>query len=449
MSGASRAARVGRPDHRRSVLDNGLTVLGIPNRRVPAVVFSLLVRGGAAHDGPRPGSASLTGGLLNKGTRRHSAEELALAIESLGASYSSTTGRESHHVTLMGLSEDAGTLLDLLAEIVREPVFSAGEFEILRTRRLHAVTRALDQPSTVADWTFEGRLFQGDPYEHPVVGTVRTLSRLAAGDPAGHHQATFRPGEAILAAAGDLDPDWLARRAESAFASWPAAGPVAPVTAPPPASAGRRVLLVHREDLTQAQIRWGHLGLDRRHPEYDTVKVMNDVLGGGGFSSRLMQRIRSEKGLTYGIHSAFEGRLRPGPFSISTFTPNESVPEMLEEIETLLGRYREEGPTEEELQATRSRFVGGYPLQFETPGQVAGRLLEIELFGLPADTIETYQDRIESVEVDDVRRAARAFLHPEQATIVIAGNADAVGDGLERFGAVERFDARRAFGVAD
>jgi zinc protease len=447
--GAPSAARVGRPDHRRWVLDNGLPVLAIPNPRIPAVVFSLLIRGGAACDGRRAGNASLTAGLLNKGTRRRSAEELALAIESLGASYSSTTGWDSHQVTLMGLSEDAGTLLDLLAEIVREPVFSAGEFETLRARRLHAVTRALDQPSTMADWTFESRLFQGHPYGHPLSGTVRSLSRLAGTDPEAHHHATFRPGEAILAAAGDLDPDWLARRVESVFASWPAVEAVAPVSAPPPAPAGRRVLLVHRDDLTQAQIRWGHLGLERGHPDYDTVRVMNDVLGGGGFSSRLMQRIRSEKGLTYGIHSSFEVRLWPGPFCISSFTPPESVTEILEEIESLVRRYREAGPTDDELRATRSRFVGGYPLQFETPAQVASRLLEIERFELPADTIETYQDRIESVEVDDVRRVAKSFLHPEQATIVVVGNADAMGETLGRFGPMERFDARRAFGVAD
>jgi zinc protease len=408
-----------------------------------------MVRGGSARDEARPGCASLAAGLLNKGSRRRSAEALALAVDELGAAYTATTGWDSTHVTLMGLSEDSVRLLELLAEIALQPAFAAEEFHLLRGRRLHSVRRSLDQPATLADWTFETRLFEDHCYGHPVGGTVRSLGRLTDADPPALHRQIFRPDQAVLALAGDLNPEETGARVETVFGGWTATG--VPMTPPPgsPPEGKRRVIVVHRDDLSQAQIRWGHLGRCRADVDYDAVRVMNYILGGGGFASRLMQRIRSDRGLTYGIHSDYEGRVLPGPFVISTFTPSESVVEVLDEIEGLVEAYRQDGPSEAELEAARSRFVGGYPLQFETPAQVASRLLEVELYDLPSDSIETYQDRIDALGPEEVRRAARSSLHPERALIVVVGNIDRIGAALDRFGPVERFDARRAFGDPD
>ncbi len=444
-----RRSRVRTPPHRRSRLSGGLGLLAVGGAPLPAVAASLLVRGGGGAADPqgRGGLAALTAALLDKGSRRRGAEALAVAVDDLGATCSAAAGWDSASVTLLGLAGDLPRLLELLAEIALEPAFPPDEFAILRDRRLHALARSLDHAATMADWTFVHHLFAGGPYGRPLAGTAASVAALGVSEVEAFHQARFAPAESVLAVAGQLDGEEAARQAERVLGGWsaPSAAPV-PV-ADALAHAGRRVVLVDRPDLSQAQIRWGHPGLRRADPRFDAAELINDPLGGGGFSSRLLQEIRSRQGLTYGVHSSFDGRLHGGAFLISTYTPTGSVAQVLGEIDGIVEAYRDHGPTAAELDAAKDRFLGGYPLRFETPAQVAGQLLELDLYGLPADGLETYQDRLEGVSLSAATALAGELLRPEDALVVVVGDAAALEKELDRFGPLQRFDARRAFGV--
>jgi len=446
MNNLPPSAHVHRPAFRRRKLANGLTVLIIPDERVPAISLTLMAMGGAATDPPgHAGTATLTAGLLNKGSRHRDAETLAEAVDDLGASYAARTGRDSTTVSLAGLAEDFPSMLGLLAEIALEPIFPADEFHTLRQRRLHGLTRSLDQPAAVADWVFARGLYPDHPYGPPMAGTAATVAAIRETDPAAWHGQRFAPGNCCLAIAGAIPADKALAAVEEKFSAWQQPLPGEPafpqVTATP-----RRILLVDRPDAPQAQIRWGHQGLARRDPRHDAADMVNDILGGGGFSSRLMQTIRSEKGLTYGIHSGFDARLHSGPFLVSTFTPTASVGEVLTDIDNLVGVFRDEGPTAAELDAACRRLVGGYPLQFETATQVAGQLLERELYDLPEDDLETYQDRMLSVDVPQAAALARELMDPARALAVVVGDVQGMGSAPAEWGSVEMVDAGALFG---
>ncbi|MFQ5670745.1 MAG: M16 family metallopeptidase [Acidobacteriota bacterium] len=447
MSGASDFTQVTLPAYSRQVLANGLTLILVSRRTLPSVTLSLLLPSGAARDSQtKGGCASLTMSLLNQGTTAHDADFLAGAVDRLGARFSTGTGWDSCSAGLTGLSEDLAELLGLLAEISLTPTFPEEEFLIMKRRRLGALARSLDNPSILADWVFTVNLYDHHVYGHPISGTARSVIRLTAADVRDFHRRHFVPGGAWLVIAGDFEAVSTAARVQEAFGAWQGSPPEA-LSAAQSAPGQRRTIFVHREDLTQAHIRWGYDAVRRSHPDFDALQVANYTLGGGEFSSRLMQRIRSDRGLTYGIRSSFDGRALTGPFAISTFTPNASVIDVLEEIDGIVGAYREEGPSEEELVAAKNRFIDGYPLLFETPSQLASRLLEVELYGLPHDSLQTYQKRVASLETGTIRELTRAFLHPDRALVVVVGNEKAIPPGLERFGTVERFDFRSVLGT--
>jgi len=264
--------------------------------------------------------------------------------------------------------------------------------------------------------------------------------------PAAWHQQQFIPAGSCLAIAGAVPAQQALAAVAETFGNWQGTPP--PQAAhpdPSPTTAGRRILLVHRPDTPQAQIRWGHLGISRRDPRHDAADLVNDVLGGGGFSSRLMQVIRSEKGLTYGVHSGFSANFHPGPFQVSTFTPTASVGEVLQDIDDLVGTFSTGGPTATELEDACRRLVGGYPLQFETATQVAGHLLSMELYDLPEDTLETYQSRMLAVDLKQAGELARDLLHPESALAVVVGDVSAMGSMSAQWGKVETVDLQLLF----
>ncbi|MCJ7664019.1 MAG: insulinase family protein, partial [Desulfobacterales bacterium] len=275
------------------------------------------------------------------------------------------------------------------------------------------------------------------PYAHPTYGTIPSLKGLSAGDPASFYRRHYSPGEAVLLAIGDLAAEEIRHRAEGLLGGWKAEGRIEDQLPPPARPLGRRIIAVNRPDLTQSQIRVGLLGIKRKDADYIPFKVMNYIFGGGGFSCRLMQRIRAERGYTYGIGSAFQAGRSTGPFIISTFTPTATTVPVIEEILTLMEEFVSEGAQAQELEEAKRFLQGSFPLRLETPGQMAGELLQLELYDIPFDYLSSYPTAIGKVTLDEVNSLASAYLLPEALILVVVGRVEEFLAPLRNWGAVE------------
>ncbi|MCL6620811.1 MAG: insulinase family protein [Syntrophobacterales bacterium] len=425
----------------QATLKNGLSLLGVEYPRVPWISLAFMCKRGSETDPPdKPGVADWTAELLTQGTRRRRQLELAQDIEALGAALAARGGWDATYVHLDGLAEDMETLMATLAEVALTPAFPADDFALLKERRRAELTQAMDDPREVANRTFTRLFFQGAPYGHAVRGELARVDAVGLEDLTAWYAREFVPEESVLVCVGMVPFPRLVEAAARHFGSWGGGGPASPAWREAPARlAAPGIYLLDRPELTQSEIRLGHLGLPRSHPDYFPVRLLNYILGEGGFSSRLMGRIRSELGLTYGIRSTFAWRRAPGPFVISTFTPAGNTALAIKEIQRVVQEVQEAGVTAQELAEAQSYYIGHFPLGLETPRALIRQVLNIGLHDLGLDYLARYRERVAAVTLEEVRRAAQAHLHPQRLVTLVVGPAAQVKEPLAEIGPVTEF----------
>jgi zinc protease len=419
-------------------LSNGLLVMGLEYHKLPLVHIIVMVKRGSERDpAGKEGLADLTAEMVTLGTEGRDSQQLALEMEQLGARYSASSGQDASFVEVVGLSDTFPTLMDLLGDMLLRPTFPQEEMQQSRQRRISRLIQLRDQAEVIADEIIVQRLLEGTPYAHPAYGTIQSLGGLSAGDPLAFFRRHYSPGEAVLLAIGDLTPAEIRQRAEGLLGDWKGKGGSEGQLPQPARPMGRRIIAVNRPDLTQSQIRVGLLGIKRKDADYIPFKVMNYIFGGGGFSSRLMQRIRAERGYTYGISSAFQAGRSTGPFIISTFTPTATTVPAIEEIMKVMEEFVSEGARAQELEEAKRFLTGSFPLRLETPGQMAGELLQLELYDIPFDYLSSYTTAIGKVTLDEINNLASAYLLPEALILVVVGRVEEFLEPLRNWGDVE------------
>jgi zinc protease len=420
-------------------LDNGLRVLVHEDHALPRVSVALTLRRGAAVEAPKEaGVASYTFELLERGAGKRDALAFAEAVDALGANFGAGADWDSASVSISGLSRDFDALLGFLADAVRKPRFDPREAQRARAERISAYERAKDDPATLARWHFARAVYGSHRYGLPVTGTAETLARLDARVAREFHARLFVPNGAILSVTGDVDPDATVAALREHFGAWPRGAVVAPGVAPPEqVPPARSVVVVDRPDLGQVRVAIGHEGIARTDDNRVAVSLLNLVVGGGGFSSRLMTSLRAEEGLTYGIASDYMQRRYPGPFLVATFTRVEKLRQALDLTLAELERARSEPPGEDELAWARTLATGSFSMGLETSDAVTAALVELDVYALPEDSLDTYRARVRAVTAEQVATAAREHLHPERAAIVLVGPAAAVVPQLEGLGPIE------------
>jgi zinc protease len=423
----------------RGALSNGLELLVFEDARLPLVAVGITFRRGAAIESrDEAGVAEFTSELLTRGAGERTALELAEVVDSLGATLEAGAGWDSTTVQVAGLSDDLDALFGVLGDVVLRPRFDAGEAEKVRAEVLAGLEKAKDEPQALAGRAFADVLYPGHRYGLPQAGTPEAVGALTARDAAAFHGRVFTPGNALLFAAGSASFAEIRERAEQEFAGWEP-GPVPDPDAPPPAATpeARRIVVVDRSDLGQAQILIGHEGIARTDPERLAAGLMVRVLGSSGFTSRLMSRVRAQEGLTYSIQASLSMRRHPGPFGVSTFTRVPEVGRVVEIVLEELSRMRDEPMTPEELDAVRRLSAGGFVLGLETSAAVTDALVDLDVYGLPEDSLDTFRSRVAAIGLDQVGQAARDLLHPERAAVVVVGPAELLLPQLESLGTVE------------
>ena len=420
----------------RTQLANGLRVIVTPMPGRELISASLAMRSGAVDEpAGRGGAAVLAARALTEGTELRDAIALTEAAERLGASIHAEAGWDA---TTVGLDVPVSRLapaLDLLAEVVRRPAFPAQEIDRLRDERLTDLLQAKADPRRRADEAYVASIYApSSPYHRPAGGLADTVAGLGPDDLRAVHAGTATPGQAALVVAGDVEADEVVRMAETLFGDWSGPGTAIPQPIDDTGAVGERyVRVVHRPGSVQTEIRIGHPGLPRRHPDFHAISIMSAILG-GLFNSRLNMNLREDKGYTYGASAGFDLRRGRGPFTARAAVNTEATLPALGEFLLELDRIREEPVSDAELRAARDYIVGVFPLRFETPGPVAGSLAGLFVHGLPDDELEHYRPAIEAVTADDVLRVAREHVRPDRAAVVLVGDLDAFGEGLEAAG---------------
>jgi zinc protease len=419
-------------------LGNGLLVMGLEYHKLPVVHITVMVKSGSERDpAGKEGLADLTAEMVTLGTGVRDSQQVALEMEQLGARYSASSGADASFVEVAGLADTFPTLMDLLGDMLLRPSFPQEEMQLSRQRRIASLIQQRDQAEVVADEIIYQRLLAGTPYAHPAYGTMQSLGGLSAEDPRSFYGRHYSPGEAVLLVIGDLTPAEIRQGAEGMLGEWKGEGRGETQLPQPAKPQGRRIIAVNRPDLTQSQIRVGLLGIKRKDADYIPFKVMNYIFGGGGFACRLMQRIRAEKGYTYGISSIFQAGRITGPFIISTFTPTATTIPVIEEILKVMEEFIAEGARAPELEDAKRFFTGSFPLKLETPGQMAGELLQLELYDIPFDYLSSYRAAIEKVTLNKINSLASAYLVPADLILVVVGRAEEFMEPLRNCGDVE------------
>jgi zinc protease len=424
------------PPITESTTSSGLTVLAAERGLLPLVVIRLVVRAGSASDPPdKHGLADFTARLLRRGTARMSADEIDEAIEFVGASFSVGINEDLVSFFITTPAEHFPAMMDVLGQLVREPSFPEREVEQARERVLAQFTNDLDDPSTVADRAFTRTLWGEHPYGHDVGGSAAHVRTFTREDAVRFHHERMGPRVALLVVVGAVSPKQVAEEAQRAFAGWEG-GPEAPRVVPAGGKvATSRVLLVDKPDQTQSQVRLGGPGFHIGHADYFPCTAMNIALG-GGFTSRLMNEVRVERGLTYGISSYFETMNAGGVFGITTFTQTERTREIIDVTLGEVAKVREEGIPAAELKKAQRYLAGLYPLRTETNESVAAVISDIRVHRLGDDWVEKFRERLLAVKPKQTVEVAAKYLFPKAPLLVVLGKASEVKKQLKGLGPV-------------
>lgn len=409
------------PHYVRHRLTNGLTVLAARSERGPLAQLALVFPAGAEHD-PAGGSgtATLVGALLDEGTEGRSAPEIAVAVESLGGHLTTGADWDSGYLDMQVLSRHSGEALRLLAELATGATLPPEELERQQRRRLADLLRKGSDPSYLAGRRFAEVLYDGTPYGHTLVGDETSVEALERDDLLRFYRRHYALGNAFLLAAGDLDTDALVAEAETVLGSLASGAAPPPPDIRPPQFEGLLVDVVDRPGAAQTELRVGHAGVSRSHPDFVPLQVMNGILG-GKFTSRINLNLRERHGYTYGASSGFSGRRGPGPFRVRTAVATEVAGAAVREIVAEMERIRAEPVEREELEDARTYMVGTFPYTLQTVSGLLDRLENLAVYELPEDYYDTLPERIQAVTREDVLRVAREHLRPADLAVVAVG----------------------------
>jgi zinc protease len=428
-------------------LPNGILVRVSPRPGLPLVAMQLVLDRGASEGRPGLG-AFVSTMLLAGGTKTRPALVLADALDGLGARYGASMDMDATFVSAQCLSDKLPALLDLLADVVKNPAFDAKELERERKKRLTSLAQEADSPARVLGRRVAAALYPaGHPYASPLVGDEAAVKALSRADLVAFHRDHFAPDALTLVFAGDISKERAVAEATRVFGDLRGKAKARKVPAPPPDPArdAPRVILVDRPGASQSTVAAALPGLPRNDPDFEAMRVLNTILG-GQFSSRLNLTLREKHAYTYGARSSFDTRRGVGPFTaggaIVTDATEPAVKLLLEE----LTRIAKEPVSDEELADAKANLIDQLPGRFESAAATAGTVAELGIYGLPADDLAKRPERIAAVSAADVLRVAQRALVAERVRVVVVGDAAKIEAGLGRvgLGPVKRLDTPHA-----
>ena len=419
------------PEFHDEVLPNGIRLVTAPVTKLPVVTVLTIVDAGSANDpAGKEGVASLTAKALLEGGEALDGAAIAERFEQLGTSVESGADWDSAFIKITTLANRLEEAATLLGDTLSNAAFPEREVERLKAERLAELLQLESEPRGLADEKFAEFLYDPESrYSKPDEGSsesVRGLSREAVAE---FYRSRYRTGSTTVVVAGDVSTAEARELIIRAFEKWPSGKPSSARLVTSARLDGKRTHIVHKIDAPQSELRVGHVGLPRKHPDFFQVLVMNAVLG-GLFGSRINLNLREAHGYTYGASSHFDWRRGPGPFVVSTAVQSEVTSPALREIFFEINRIRTEKISDDELSLARDYLDGVFPIRYETTGAIASALASLVVYDLPPDYYDSYRRNVRSVSLDDILEAAISHLHPERLQTTVVGDASMIRESV-------------------
>ncbi|MFN2501476.1 MAG: M16 family metallopeptidase [Pyrinomonadaceae bacterium] len=403
-------------------LANGLRVIVFEDERLPLVSYRLAFNIGDINDPPdNTGLTSAVAAMLTEGTQTYTSRELAERIERFGAGVSANTSDDFTIIAGSALSLYRSEILGLLAETVLRPTFPEHELDLYRRNTIENLKFQRSQPGFLANEQAARLIYGTHPYSKvaPAASDIEKLDRQILED---HHRAAFRPNNATLIVVGDVERDELIDNLNELFADWEAGDAIDSQFESPRSRTARSLTIVDRPGSAQSNIVLTNLAVNRTHPDYFPLIVMNQVLGAGA-SSRVFMNLREEKGYTYGAYTRVETKKLAGDFEATAEVRTPVTGDSLKEFFYETNRIRDEKVEPDELADAKKFLTGVFPLRAETQEGLTNLIVNQYLYGLPGDYLQTYRDRVEAITAEDVQRVAQEHIRPDEMAIVIVGDA--------------------------
>lgn len=403
----------------------GLTAWLVEEPSIPFVALEIRFRGGASLDAPeKRGAINLMTGLLEEGAAEMDARAFSKAADSLATTFGFDASRDEVSVSARFLTENRDASIALLRAALLEPRFDDAAIERVRGQVLSIIASDAKDPNDIANETFNRTAYGDHPYAYSINGTLESVSALTRDDLLAAHSAVLARDRIYIGAVGDITPKDLGVLIDNLLGDLPATGAPMPPRAEVNIPAGVTVVDF---PTPQSVALFGQRGIAQDDPDFFAATILNHVLGGGSFESRLMNEVREKRGLTYGVYSYLAPRDLAEVYMGSVSSANDRIAEAIKVIRAEWTKAASEGITEAEMQDAKTYITGSYPLRFDGNAPIASILVGMQMLGLPIDYIATRNDKVDAVTMEDVRRVAAALLDPEGLHFVVVGQPE----GLE------------------
>jgi len=421
------------PPHEKITLKNGMTVLLMEKRGVPMVSFAGIIKAGSTVDPvDQEGLASVTAGLLRKGTTQRSAQKFAQDLDFIGASFGADASMDFSSISAECLTKDLDKGLDLLSDAMLHPAFPQVEVDKLLSQSVDGIKAAKDDAQSVVLSYYYGYLFGKHPYARSEGGDEASLARIKRAAIVKFYETNYTPGNTILAVAGEFNPSQMKAKLEEVFGGWMTRGAAPPALSAPQQVKGKRLLLIDKPDSTQTYFAIGNVGTSVTDPDRVLVRVVNTIFG-GRFTSQLNEALRVESGLTYGAQSFFDAKQQPGAFAIFSYTKNDSTVQAIDLALQVLEKLHKDGVTADELASAKAYIKGQFPPSIETSGQLAQRIASNEFYGLTDDEINQLEARIDAVTLPATKQVIEKHFPAADLVFLLIGKASEIRPAVGKY----------------
>lgn len=429
------------PQVERRVLSNGATLFLLADHELPLIQLSAMIRTGSMYDpSDKIGLASICGTMIRAGgTLSKKADEIDEALEFIGAAVETGMDTELGSATLSVLKKDLDQGLAIFGDVLMHPAFDDKKLEIEKAKVIEGIRRRNDEPFQIARREFR-KLIYGPM--HPLSWTMEipVVKKISRKDLINFYSAYFHPNNMMIAVSGDFDPDAMVKKLDALFKDWkpsPVVFPPAPSVNPGEKS-GKKIVGYAEKQLNQSSIIIGHLGIKRHNPDHFALEVMNEILGGSSFTSRLYKEVRSRLGLAYWVGSSFSEPWDYGTIACGGQTKSQTVGKTIKAILQEIQNIREKEVPEDELKSAKDSIVNSFVFRYASSHAIVSQKMNLEYYGFPPDYLETYTDNIAKVSAKDVLSAAQKYFKPEVFNFMIVGNQKDFDIPLSELGAEVR-----------